>query len=144
MVSQMERPPTSNAFPFETENPSGVPGATEIEGRVIAAIAGHVAEDIEGVANIGSSGLVRTVTSILASEEAEKASGIDVETGTREVIFDIDLTVTYGFNIPTIVKDVREAVAKEIFDQVGLVTKEINVIVRSIEFPDGSARARIH
>ena len=143
MVSHIEAPQTSNAFPFETENPSGVPGSTEIEGRVIAAIAGHAAEDIEGVANIGRRGLVRTVTSILASEEAEKASGIDVESGKREVIFDIDLTVMYGFSIPAIVKDVREAVAREIFDQVGLVAKEINVIVRSIEFPDRAARARI-
>ena len=144
MVSQTERPQTTTAFPFETENPSGVPGVTEIEGRVIAAIAGHAAEDIEGVANIGRSGLLRTVTSILASEEAEKASGIDVESGKREVIFDIDLTVMYGFSIPAIVKDVREAIAKEIFDQIGLVAKEINVIVRSIEFPDRSARARVN
>ena len=33
MVSQFERPETTNAFPFETENPSGVPGITEIEDR---------------------------------------------------------------------------------------------------------------
>jgi hypothetical protein len=52
MVSQFEKPETMNAFPFETENPSGVPGITEIEGQVIAAIAGHVAERIEGVVNI--------------------------------------------------------------------------------------------
>ena len=86
---------------------------------------------------------MRTVTGILASQEAEKASGIDVEAGKREIIFDIDLTVIYGFSIPSVVKDVREAVAKQVFDQVGLVAKEINVVVRSIEFPDRSARARI-
>ena len=147
MVSQLneiDRPEREDAFPFATENPSGVPGVTEIEGRVIAAIAGHVAENIEGVASIGRSGLVRTVTSILASEAAEKASGIDIEAGRREAILDIDLTVKYGFSIPSIVKDVREAVAKEIFDQVGLVAKEINVVVTSIEFPDRSARARLN
>ena len=144
MVSQFERPETTNAFPFETENPSGVPGVTEIEGRVIAAIAGHVAERIEGVANIGRGGLVRTVTNILTSEAAGKASGVDVEAGKREAILDIDLTVTYGYNIPNIVKDVRETIAKEIFEQVGLVAKEINVVVTSIEFPDRSARARVN
>ncbi len=144
MVSQIETPEASNPFPFSTDNPSGVPGSTEIEGRVIAAIAGHAAEDIEGVANIGRSGLVRAVTNILGSEASGKASGIDVEAGRREVIFDIDLTVMYGFNIPNIVKDVRETIAKETFDQVGLVAKEINLVVTSIEFPDRSARARIN
>ncbi len=144
MVSQFERPETMNAFPFETENPSGVPGITEIEGQVIAAIAGHVAERIEGVVNIGRGGLVRTVTSILSSEASDKASGIDVEAGKREAILDIDLTVMYGHSIPNIVKEVRETVAKEIFDHVGLVAKEINIVVTSIEFPDRSARARVN
>ncbi len=144
MVSQFDRPETTTAFPFETENPSGVPGVTEIEGQVIAAIAGHVAERIEGVANIGRSGLVRAVTNILTSEASGKASGVDVEAGRREAILDIDLTVTYGHSIPDIVKDVREVIAKEIFAQVGLVAKEINVVVTSIEFPDRSARARVN
>ena len=147
MVTQLNEingPEREDAFPFATENPSGVPGITEIEGRVIAAIAGHVAENIEGVASIGKSGIVRAVTSILASEATEKASGVDVEAGRRESILDINLTVTYGYSIPNIVKEVREAVAKEIFDHVGLVAKEINVVVTSIEFPDKSARARLN
>jgi uncharacterized alkaline shock family protein YloU len=143
-LSQFDGQEREDAFPFATENPSGVPGITEIEGRVIAAIAGHVAEGIEGVVNIGRGGLVRTVTSILASEASDKASGIEVEAGKREAILDIDLTVMYGHSIPGIVKEVRETVAKEIFDHVGLVAKEINVVVTSIEFPDRSARARLN
>ena len=141
MVTQQER---SEAFPFETENPSGVPGATEIEGRVVAAIVGHVADRVEGVVSVGRGGLVRTVTDILASESARKGAGVEVEAGKREAILDIDLTVMYGHNVPNIVQEVREAVAKEIFQQIGLVAKEINVIVSSIEFPDRSARARVN
>ena len=72
-LSQFDGQEREDAFPFATENPSGVPGITEIEGRVIAAIAGHVAEGIEGVVNIGKGGLVRTVTSILSSEASDKA-----------------------------------------------------------------------
>ena len=141
MVSQQEK---SDAFPFETQNPSGVPGVTEIEGRVIAAIVGHVADRVEGVVNVGRGGLVRAVTDILGSDSARKASGVAVEAGKREAILDIDLTVMYGNNVPNIVQEVREAVAKEIFQQIGLVAKEINVIVSSIEFPDRSARARVN
>ncbi len=143
-LSHIDKPDREDAFPFVTENPSGVPGVTEIEGQVIAAIAGHVAERIQGVANIGRSGLVRAVTNILTSEASGKASGVGVEAGKREAILDIDLTVTYGHSIPDVVKEVREAIANEIFDQVGLVAKEINVVVTSIEFPDRTARARLN
>ena len=41
-------------FPSDTENPSGVPGTTDIYNEVIAAIAGHVAEEVEGVVRIGT------------------------------------------------------------------------------------------
>ena len=64
MVSQDTEMSTAghpNAFPFETQNPSGVPGITEIEGDVIAAIVGHVAGRVDGVERLGrrrgSSGL---------------------------------------------------------------------------------------
>ena len=141
MVTQYEK---TDAFPFETENPSGVPGVTEIEGRVVAAIVGHVADRVEGVVGVGRGGLVRAVTDILGSEAARKGTGVEVEAGKREAILDISLTVLYGHNIPKIVQEVREAVAKEIFDQIGLVAKEVNVIVSSVEFPDRSARARVN
>ena len=140
MVAQYEK---TEAFPFETENPSGVPGVTEIEGRVVAAIVGHVADRVEGVVSVGRGGLVRAVTDILASQASRKGAGVEVEAGKREAILDISLTVLYGYNIPKIVQEVREAVAKEIFEQIGLVAKEINVIVSDVDFPDRSARARV-
>ena len=144
MVIQQMSTEKFDAFPFETSNPSRVPGVTEIEGRVIAAIVGHVADRIEGVVNIGRGGLVRAVTDILASEATSKATGVDVEAGKREAIIDIDLTVMYGYSIPNIVQEVRVAVAKDLFDQVGLVAKKVNVIVSAIEFPDRSTRARVN
>ena len=143
MVSEFEKKARTDVFPFETENPSGVPGITEVQGRVIAAIAGHVADQIDGVASIGRGGLVRAVTDVLGSEAASKATGVEVEAGMKEAILDIDLTVLYGHNIPGVIQEVREAVAKEIFDQIGLVAKEINVIVSAIEFPDRPARSRV-
>ena len=144
MVIQQMSTEKFDVFPFETSNPSRVPGVTEIEGRVIAAIVGHVADRIEGVVNIGRGGLVRAVTDILASEATSKATGVDVEAGKREAIIDIDLTVMYGYSIPNIVQEVRVAVAKDLFDQVGLVAKKVNVIVSAIEFPDRSTRARVN
>lgn len=133
----------SEVFPFETENPSGVPGLTEVQGQVIAAIASHVATGVEGVVSIGRGGLIRAVSDILSSDASSKATGVEVEAGRKEAILDLDLTVEYGHSIPKIVKGVREAIASELYDQIGLVAKEINVIVSSIEFPERPASPRV-
>jgi uncharacterized alkaline shock family protein YloU len=136
-----ERRPDSDAFPFSTDNPSGVPGITEIEASVIAAIAGHVARSVEGVDRLGGTGgIVRTVADTIRSRSSALGAGIDVEAGRKEAILDIDLIVIFGHNVPKVVQNVREAVAKEIHNLIGLVAKEINVSVVGIEFPDSVQR----
>ena len=133
----------SDAFPFSTDNPRGVPGVTEIEASVIAAIAGHVARSVEGVDRLGGTGgIVRTVADTIRSRSSALAAGIEVEAGRKEAILDLDLIVTFGYNVPRVVQNVRESIAKEIFDMIGLVAKEINVSVVGIEFPD-TARRRV-
>ena len=131
------------AFPYETENPSGVPGVTEISDGVIAAIAGHAAEQVEGVVRLGTGGLLRAVINTARSAEAAMAAGVEVEAGRREAIFDIDLTIEYGHSIPDIVKEVRESVAVQLKEHVGLVAKEINVKVAAIEFPQRIPTRRV-
>ena len=131
------------AFPYETENPSGVPGVTEISDGVIAAIVGRAAEQVKGVMKLGTGGLLRAVIDTARSTGAAMAAGVEVEAGRREAIFDIDLTIEYGHSIPDIVKDVRESVATELKEQVGLVAKEINVSVAAIEFPQRIPTGRV-
>ena len=133
----------AEAFPYETENPSGVPGGTEISDGVIGAIAGHAARQVQGVVRLGTGGLIRAVMGTGRSKEAAEAAGVSVEAGHREAIFDIELTIEYGHSIPNVVKDVRESVATELKRQVGLVAKEINVTVASIEFPDRMPTGRV-
>jgi uncharacterized alkaline shock family protein YloU len=136
-----ERRPGSSAFPFSTDNPSGVPGITEIESDVIAAIAGHVVMNVEGVARLGATGgIVRAVADTIRSRSSALGAGIDVEAGRKEAILDIDLIVIFGHNVPKVVQNVREAVAKEIHNLIGLVAKEINVSIVGIEFPDAARR----
>ena len=143
MANESDKMAAGEAFPFETDNPSGVPGVTEIHGQVIAAIAGHVADQVEGVVSIGRSGLVRSMADAFGSDAASKAAGVDVEAGKKEAILDFDLTVLYGHNIPGVIQRVRETVATELIEQVGLTAKEINVVVSAIEFPDHSDSARV-
>ena len=131
MVATSDHP---NAFPFETENPSGVPGVTQIEGDVIAAIVGHVANRVEGVERLGTGGIVRAIADTVRSTSATKATGVGVDAGKKEAILDIEVTIAYGHVIPKVVQSIREVIANELFNLVGLVAKEINVTVVDIEF----------
>ena len=129
-----------DAFPFTTDNPSGVPGDTKIEATVVAAIVGHVVGSVPGVDRLGNpGGILRAVADTVRSAAAARATGVGVEAGQKEAIIDLDVVMVYGHRIPSVVQEIRETVAQELFDQIGLVAKEINVGVVGIEFPAGSS-----
>ena len=111
-----------------------VGGTTNIEAEVIGAIAGVAAQAVEGVSALGTTSLRRTLRERLGSAE-KKARGVEVEVGTREAILDINLSVIYGYSIPTIVVGVRQNVADRLLNLCGLVSKEINIRVSGIDFP---------
>lgn len=128
-----------DAFPFSTDNPSGVPGATKIEPNVVAAIVGHVVNGVSGVDRLGNpGGILRAVADTVRSPASARAQGVGVEAGQKEAIIDLDVVMVYGHRIPSVVQEIRETVAQELFDQIGLVAKEINVGVVGIEFPSNA------
>ncbi len=112
-----------------------VVGQTEIDDDVIGAIAGIAAREIEGVASLGANSIRRAISERVGGGE-RKSRGVEVEAGHREAILDIDLRVIYGFSIPEIVMKVRQNVARRVLELCGLVAKEININVTSIEFTD--------
>jgi len=112
-----------------------VGGETSINDEVIGAIAGLAAREIEGVASLGSRSIQRTVAERVAGAE-QRARGVAVEAGKREAILDIDLRLIHGFSIPETVVKVRQNVARSLLELCGLITKEINIRVTGIEFPD--------
>ena len=117
-----------------------VGGETAIDDEVIGAIAGVAAREIDGVASLGTSSIRRTVAERVGGRE-QRARGVGVEAGRREAILDIDIRVVYGFSIPQTVVQVRQNVANRVLELCGLVTKEININVVGIEFPEkGSGR----
>jgi uncharacterized alkaline shock family protein YloU len=112
-----------------------VGGETDINDDVIGAVAGVAAREIEGVASLGSSSIRQAIAERVGNAE-QRARGVAVEAGRREAILDIDLRVVYGFSIPETVIKVRQNVARRVIEICGLVTKEININVVGIEFPD--------
>lgn len=112
-----------------------VGGETSIDDEVIAAIAGVAAQEVEGVASMGSTSIRRSLSKTFGRTE-KRSSGVEVEHGKKEAIVDLTIHVIYGFNIPNMIINVRKNVAIRLLDLCGLVAKEINVSVAGIEFPD--------
>ena len=112
-----------------------VGGETEIDDEVIGAVAGVATREIEGVSSLGTSSIRRTIAERVGGAE-QRARGVAVEAGRREAILDIELRVVYGYSIPETVVKVRQNVARRVLELCGLVSKEININVVGIEFPD--------
>ena len=121
----------------ELKNIDGIQvgGETAIDDEVIGAIAGVAAREIEGVASLGTSSIRRSVAERVGGRE-QRARGVGVEAGRREAILDIDVRVIFGHSIPETVVKVRQNVANRVLEMCGLVTKEININVVGIEFPE--------
>lgn len=112
-----------------------VAGETSIYDEVIEAIARVAAQEVEGVASLGTSSIRRTLAEALRLVE-KGVLGVEVEAGKKEAIVNLTLNVIYGFSIPQIIIQVRKNVAARLIELCGLVAKEINVKVVGIEFPE--------
>ena len=112
-----------------------VGGETEINDEVVGSIAGVAAREIEGVSSLGTSSIRRSIAERVGGAEG-RARGVSVEAGRREAILELDLRVVYGYSIPDTVVKVRQNVGRRVLELCGLATKEININVVGIDFPD--------
>ena len=126
---------TAKLEELEKQTEFVVGGETHIEDEVIAQIAGVAAGEVDGVASLGTSSIRRTLAEAVGAAKG-RARGVGVEAGKKEAILDLTINVIYGFSIPNIIIEVRKNVAARLLEMVGLITKEINVDVVGIEFPE--------
>ena len=112
-----------------------VAGTTEIEDEVIGAICATAAKEVDGVANVGTSSVTRSLKELFGGAE-KRARGAGVEQGKREAIIDLTIQVVYGFSIPQVVIEVRKKVGARLLEMTGLVAKEVNVNISAIDFPE--------
>lgn len=136
MTSEPARQTPRETRPQTTANTGDIPGETVISPDVVAAIAGSAASGVEGVVRIGSGNVLRSMADAVSDQARSRGRGVGVESGRHEAIFDMDLTVLYGYSIPEVVSNVRRAIADELHKQLGLVAKEINITIAAVEFPD--------
>lgn len=136
MTSEPARQTPRETKPQTTGGSGDIPGQTVISPDVVAAIAGSAASGVEGVVRIGSGNVLRSMADAVGNDSSTRGRGVTVESGRHEAIFDMDLTVLYGYSIPEVVSNVRRAIADELQKQLGLVAKEINITIAAVEFPD--------
>ena len=112
-----------------------VGGTTNISEEVIAAIVSVATKEVPGVADVGISSFRQILAERLGGSE-RKARGVSVEAGRREAIVDITMKMTYGYSIPNTIIAVRQNVADRLIKLCGLIAKEVNIRISSLEFPE--------
>ena len=108
-------------------------GETDIENEVVGAIAGEAAKTVDGVALLGTRSFKQSLVERVSGRDSH-ARGVVVEAGKKEAVLDLDLTVYYGFSIPTIAEGIRQAVASKIYELTGMIAKDVNIHVNGIDF----------
>jgi len=121
----------------------GFVGETIIGDQVVATIAGLAAQEVPGFGNLGHSAVRRALTGWYADKAEKARAGVTVEVGKRECIVDLQFSVQYGRNIPTVIEEVRKKVATRLLEFTGLIAKEINIRVVGIELKEQKPASRV-
>ena len=95
-----------------------------ISEEVIASIASIAAQEVKGVAAMTANGIGEVL--------GRKTKGVKVQSGDKDVIIDITLTIEYGARIPDIAWEVQNRVKTQVEAQTGLNVAAVNVHVQGI------------
>jgi len=124
------RPPTT----------SGVGGVTKIADSVVSRIAGLAAREVPGVHDMTATGLSQAFGGLTGrvTGQDQMDKGVAVQVGDVECIVDLNLVIDYEASIPQVAEAIRRNVSGRIGAMTGLQTKEVNINVADLYFPDQS------
>ncbi|WP_243648592.1 Asp23/Gls24 family envelope stress response protein [Hazenella coriacea] len=111
---------------------TGQLGRVEIAPEVIQIISGLSATQVDGVISL-SGGVVDDLNQLLGRKNFRK--GIRVDFGEQQTVIDLAIVVQYGYNIPTVGREVQEKVKTAVETMTGLNVDQIIVRVEGIKFP---------
>lgn len=115
-------------------------GKTLVAEEVVAKIAGLAVREVEGVHELVAFGAGQTLTSLAKTitREDMKDLGVRVEVGTVEAAVDVRIIANYGASIPRVAEGIRKNVTEKIKHMTGLRTKEVNIEVLDLWFPESA------
>lgn len=121
-----------------TPNTSGVGGTTKIAESVVARIAGLAAREVAGVHDMTSTGLAQAFGGLTGrvTGQDQMDKGVAVQVGEVECIVDLSIIVDYEASIPQVAEAIRRSVSNRLQAMTGLQTKEVNINVADLYFPD--------
>lgn len=98
-----------------------------ISEEVVATIAGMAAQEVKGVASLNASGIGEMI--------GIKTRGVKVQSGEKDTVIDISITVDYGSRIPDVAWEVQNKVKTQVESMTGLNVVAVNVHVQSVVMP---------
>jgi len=109
---------------------TGIQGEVKIADDVVAAIAAIAAGEVEGVGKktVGLGGTLMEYVGV-----RRKDSNVRVEVVGDIVHVDINITVRYGYSIPSVSGKVQEKIKSTIENMTGLNVSDVNVRISGIE-----------
>ena len=122
--------PKKDNLPLSLEQESNSTGTITYASEVISIISGVAANEVEGIAGMGTSGGISEVF----SRNKNVTKGVRVELGTEEASVDLYVTVEYGTPIQTAAANVQENVRKAIETMTGLHVVRVDVHVQNVSF----------
>ena len=117
---------------------SGIGGTTKIDDSVVARIAGLAAREVPGVHDMTSTGLSQAFGGLTGrvTGQDQMDKGVAVQVGEVEAIVDLSIVVDYESSIPQVADAIRRNVSSRLGAMTGLQTKEVNINVGDLYFPD--------
>lgn len=122
-----------------------IPGKTVMADGVVAKIVGIAAREVDGVHDLVGSGPTATLSGLASRVTGadQRAQGVLVEVGEREVAVDLRMVVLYGVNIPQLADVVRRNISNRVSAITGLIVKEVNINVVDLFFPEEAQASRV-
>lgn len=104
-------------------------GSVRVSEEVLAIIAGLAATEVKGVASMAG-GMTNDIIARLGMKNLR--SGVSVVVEDNEASVDLKLTISYGYAIVDVSKEVQERVKTAIESMTGLTCRQVNVRVADV------------
>ncbi|MBJ8325751.1 Asp23/Gls24 family envelope stress response protein [Streptococcus pacificus] len=113
------------------EKVSSVRGELTFEEKVIEKIIGLAIASIDGLLAVDG-GFFSNIKDKLVNTESV-TDGVHVEVGTKQVAVDLNIIVEYQKHVPTVYRDIKAIIEKEVKEMTDLDVVEVNVKVVDIK-----------
>lgn len=109
-------------------------GTIELTSGYLSALIGHAAAGCFGVVRMNPVGATQGVLSaVLKKDAVDSGVRVTVPKGSKKVIIDLHITVSYGVNVTAITDSIRNKVRYAVESETGLDVEEVNVFIDGME-----------